>query len=130
MLVDQTYLKIPSMNNRDLASMLFDSLRNKIMTLSDDVIIYQDMVKFMWKDLSSETIGTLGDQKRTNYALRENMTRWMNLLESFRWIIRSSKYFPDNTALNKKVMIKSDEIINRSFNNLTLRKLIIFSRKN
>ena len=59
-------------SNKDLASMLFDSLRNRIMTLSNDVIIYpgHGQGSSCGKDLSSETIGKLGDQKKTNYALR------------------------------------------------------------
>ena len=57
-----------SLSNSDLASMLFDSLRNKIMTLNDDVIIYPGHGEgsSCGKDLSSDTIGTLGDQKKTN----------------------------------------------------------------
>ncbi len=113
-----------SMSNRDLASMLFDSLRNKIMTLSDDVIIYPGHGEgsSCGKDLSSETIGTLGDQKRTNYALRENMTKDEFIREVLDGLLDPPKYFPDNVMLNKEGYDESDEIINRSFNSLTAKE--------
>ena len=114
-----------SMSNRDLASMLFDSLRNKIMTLSDDVIIYPGHGEgsSCGKDLSSETIGTLGDQKRTNYALRENMTKDEFIKEVLDGLLDPPKYFPDNVMLNKEGYDESDEIINRSFNSLTANEV-------
>ena len=112
-------------SNRDLASMLFDSLRNKIMTLNDDVIIYPGHGEgsSCGKDLSSETIGTLGDQKKTNYALRENMTKDEFIREVLDGLLDPPKYFPDNVMLNKKGYDESDEIIERSFNALTPSKV-------
>ena len=109
------------MSNRDLASMLFDSLRNKIMTLNDDVIIYPGHGEgsSCGKDLSSETIGTLGDQKKTNYALRENMTKDEFIREVLDGLLDPPKYFPDNVMLNKEGYDESEEIIERSFNALT-----------
>ena len=114
-----------SMSNRDLASMLFDSLRNKIMTLSDDVIIYPGHGEgsSCGKDLSSETIGNLGDQKKTNYALRENMTKDEFIKEVLDGLLDPPKYFPDNVMLNKEGYDESDEIINRSFNSLTANEV-------
>ena len=114
-----------SMSNRDLASMLFDSLRNKIMTLSDDVIIYPGHGEgsSCGKDLSSETIGKLGDQKRTNYALRENMKKDEFIREVLDGLLDPPKYFPDNVTLNKEGYDESDEIINRSFNSLTAKEV-------
>ena len=56
----------------DLAGHLFDSLRNKIMTLPDNTIVYpgHGAGSACGKNMSKETVGTLGDQKATNYALR------------------------------------------------------------
>ena len=114
-----------SMSNRDLASMLFNSLRNKIMTLSDDVIIYPGHGEgsSCGKDLSSETIGKLGDQKRTNYALRENMTKDEFIREVLDGLLDPPKYFPDNVMLNEEGYDESDEIINRSLNSLTAKEV-------
>ena len=56
--------------------MLYDSLRNKIMILDDNVVYPgHGQGTSCGKDLSSETVGKLGDQKLTNYALRDNMTK-------------------------------------------------------
>ena len=120
-----------SMSNRDLASMLFNSLRNKIMTLSDDVIIYPGHGEgsSCGKDLSSETIGKLGDQKRTNYALRENMTKDEFIREVLDGLLDPPKYFPDNVTLNKEGYDESDEIINRSFNSLTAKEVNNFLKE-
>ena len=110
-----------NLSNRNLASMLFDSLRNKIMTLNDDVIIYPGHGEgsSCGKDLSSETIGTLGDQKKTNYALREDMTKDEFIREVLDGLLDPPKYFPDNVMLNKRGYDESDEIIDRSLKALT-----------
>ena len=104
-----------SLSNSDLASMLFDSLRNKIMTLNDDVIIYPGHGEgsSCGKDLSSDTIGTLGDQKKTNYALRENMTKDEFVNEVLDGLLEPPKYFPANVSLNKKGYPGSEEILKR-----------------
>ena len=114
-----------NLSNRNLASMLFDSLRNKIMTLNDDVIIYPGHGEgsSCGKDLSSETIGTLGDQKKTNYALREDMTKDEFIRDVLNGLLDPPKYFPDNVMLNKKGYDESDEIIDRSLKALTANEV-------
>src|SRR5574343_1617936 len=59
-----------------LAGYLYDSLRTKIMPLSDDLIVYPNhgAGSACGKNMSKETTDTLGNQKRTNYALRPDMT--------------------------------------------------------
>ncbi len=61
----------------DLAGILFDSLRNKIMPLADDVIVYpaHGAGSACGKNMMKETVDTLGNQKNMNYALRADMTR-------------------------------------------------------
>ncbi|HUH26000.1 MAG TPA: MBL fold metallo-hydrolase, partial [Flavobacterium sp.] len=68
--------KAAHMTQEELAATLYHSLRTKIMPLADDVIVYpaHGAGSACGKNLSKETVGTLGDQKRTNYALRANMT--------------------------------------------------------
>src|SRR5690606_37363990 len=65
------------LTERDLAGHLFDSLRNKIMPLPDDVIVYpaHGAGSACGKNMSSETFDTLGNQKVKNYALRADMTK-------------------------------------------------------
>jgi len=69
--------KAATMTQEELAGILFDSLRNKIMTLADEVIVYpgHGAGSSCGKNMSKETVGTIGDQKATNYALRANMTK-------------------------------------------------------
>ena len=107
-------------SNKDLASMLFDSLRNRIMTLSNEVIIYpgHGQGSSCGKDLSSETIGKLGDQKKTNYALREDMTKDEFINEVLDGLLDPPKYFPSNVLLNKKGYDESDKILNKNLNSL------------
>ena len=107
-----------SLSNSDLASMLFDSLRNKIMTLDDNVIIYPGHGEgsSCGKDLSSDTVGTLGDQKKTNYALRENMSKEEFINEVIDGLLEPPKYFPANVSLNKKGYLGSEEILKKSIN--------------
>jgi glyoxylase-like metal-dependent hydrolase (beta-lactamase superfamily II) len=86
------------LTQEDLAGMLFDSLRNKIMTLPDDVIVYpgHGAGSSCGKNLSSETVGTLGEQKQTNYALRANMTKEEFIKEVTEGILPPPQYFPKN----------------------------------
>jgi len=69
--------KAANMTMEELAGTLFDSLRTKIMTLADDVIVYpaHGSGSACGKNLSTETVGTIGEQKKINYALRANMTK-------------------------------------------------------
>ena len=91
------------LTKEDLAGMLFDSLRNKIMPLSDDLIIYpaHGAGSSCGKNMSSETIGTLGEQKKTNYALRTDMTREEFIKEVTTGILPPPQYFPKNAVMNK-----------------------------
>ena len=109
-----------NMDNKDLASMLYDSLRNKIMTLNDDVIVYPGHGEgtSCGKNLSSETIGKLGDQKKTNYALRENMTKEEFIGEVLNGLLEPPKYFPSNVNINKEGYDESEQIIDKNLNAL------------
>ena len=111
-----------SLSNKDLASMLFDSLRNKIMVLDDEVVVYpgHGQGTSCGKDLSSETIGKLGDQKLTNYALRENMTKDEFINEVLDGLSEPPKYFPFNVNLNKEGYVDSDTILNQSLKPLNV----------
>jgi glyoxylase-like metal-dependent hydrolase (beta-lactamase superfamily II) len=68
--------KAANMTQEELAGLLYDSLRNRIMPLPDDIIVYpaHGAGSACGKNMSKETIDTLGHQKVTNYALRANMT--------------------------------------------------------
>lgn len=91
------------LTKEDLACMLFDSLREKIMPLADDVIVYpaHGAGSACGKNLSKETIGILGEQKKTNYALRADMTRDEFVKEVLDGIPPPPQYFSKNAMMNK-----------------------------
>ena len=104
------------LSEKDLAGFLYDSLRNKIMTLADDVIVYpaHGAGSACGKNLSKETIGTIGNQKKTNYALRANMTKEEFIKEVTDGLLPPPAYFPLNVKLNKEGYKNIDDIIKTS----------------
>ena len=93
-----------TMTQEDLAGILFDSLRTKIMTLPDDVIVYpgHGAGSACGKNMSKETIGSIGNEKATNYALRADMTKQDFVKEVTEGILPPPAYFPENVRLNKQ----------------------------
>jgi hydroxyacylglutathione hydrolase len=89
----------------DLAGYLFDSLRNKIMILPDDLIVYpaHGAGSACGKNMSKETFDTLGNQKQTNYALRANMSReeFIKEVTDGLELVPPPYYFPKNVMINK-----------------------------
>ena len=102
-----------SMSQEDLAATLFDSLRTKIMPLADDITVYpaHGAGSACGKNLSKETVGTLGDQKQHNYALRQDMTKEEFIKEVTDGLLPPPAYFPLNVALNKEGYKSIDEVI-------------------
>ncbi len=96
--------KAADMTQEDLAGILFDSLRKKIMPLADDLIVYpaHGAGSACGKNLSKETFGTLGDQKKTNYALRADMTKDEFIKEVTDGLPAPPQYFPLNVKMNKE----------------------------
>ena len=105
--------KAAHMTKEQLAGILFDSLRNKVMTLSDDVVVYpaHGAGSACGKNLSKETVGTIGGQKQTNYALRANMTREEFIKEVTDGLLPPPAYFPMNVKLNKEGYENVEDII-------------------
>ena len=99
----------------DLAGFLYDSLRTKIMTLADDVIVYpaHGAGSACGKNLSKKTVGTIGDQKKTNYALRANMTKEEFVKEVTDGLLPPPAYFPLNVKMNKEGYQSIDEVIKK-----------------
>jgi len=95
---------VSGITKEELAGVLFDSLRNKIMPLSDDVIVYpaHGAGSACGKNMSKETVDTLGNQKKTNYALRRDMKKEEFVSEVTKDLLPPPSYFPLNVKLNKK----------------------------
>ncbi|WMN12717.1 MBL fold metallo-hydrolase [Marivirga salinae] len=95
--------KAGKITQEDLAGMLFDSLRNKIMTLPDDVVVYpaHGAGSACGKNMSKETTDLLGNQKENNYALRADMTKEEFIAEVTDGLLPPPQYFAQNVAMNK-----------------------------
>lgn len=103
------------LTQEDLAGHLFDSLRNKIMTLPDDIIVYPNhgAGSACGKNMSSETFDTLGNQKKTNYALRADMTKEEFIKEVTTGLKPAPQYFGNNVRMNKGINTSIDEILKK-----------------
>lgn len=98
-----------------LAAHLYDSLREKIMTLPDDVIVYpaHGAGSACGKNMSKETTDTLGHQKAVNYALRADMTKEEFIKEVLTGLVAPPAYFPLNVMLNIQGYDSIDDVLKR-----------------
>jgi len=103
------------LSKEDLAGLLYDSLRNKIMPLSDDLIVYpgHGAGSACGKNMSNETTDTLGSQKKTNYALRGNMTKKEFVKEVIEGILPPPQYFLKNVSLNMEGYGSIDKVLEK-----------------
>lgn len=101
------------LSREDLAAHLFDSLRNKIMPLADDVIVYpgHGQGSACGKNMSSATVDTLGNQKKFNYALRAEMTKEEFVNEVTSDLVDPPQYFPKNAVMNKMGYESIDDVL-------------------
>jgi len=106
---------VSELTEEKLASHLFDSLRNKIMPLSDDLIVYPNhgAGSACGKMMSKETTDTLGHQKEVNYALRADMTKEEFIKELLHGLTPPPGYFPQNVLMNIKGYESLDTIMDR-----------------
>ena len=96
----------------ELASMLYDSLREKIMPLADDVIVYpaHGAGSSCGKNLGSETYSTIGTQKQTNYALQPQ-TKEDFIIAVTDGLAAPPQYFPINAKINKEGYESLDTVV-------------------
>ena len=116
--------KMGSITVEDLAGHLYDSLRNKIMPLADDVIVYpaHGAGSACGKNMMKETVDTLGNQKKMNYALRADMTKQEFIKELTDGLLPPPAYFPLNVKLNKEGYQDIDKIIAKGQHALSPRE--------
>ena len=106
--------KAVHMTQDQLAGLLFHSLRDKVMILADDVIVYpaHGAGSACGKNMSKETVSTIGEQKATNYALRANMTEAEFVQEVTEGLLPPPAYFGMNVAMNKKGIESFENVFN------------------
>lgn len=99
----------------DLASHLYESLMNKIMPLEDDVIVYpgHGAGSACGKNMMNETVDTLGNQKKVNYALQTNKTKEEIIKEITSDLLPPPQYFPMNVKMNKSGYDSIDEVLEK-----------------
>lgn len=116
-------IKQGEITEEDLAGFLFDSLRTKIMPLADDVIVYpgHGAGSACGKKMSKATEGTLGEQKRFNYALRADMTRAEFVKEVLTGLVAPPQYFPKNAQMNKMGYESFDKVREQGTQKLSVR---------
>ena len=109
------------LTEKKLAGYLFDSLRYKIMPLSDELIVYPNhgAGSACGKKMSKETTDTLGNQKRTNYALRADMTKEEFIDELLTGLTNPPGYFPKNVLMNIQGYESLDTVMERGKKPLT-----------
>jgi glyoxylase-like metal-dependent hydrolase (beta-lactamase superfamily II)/rhodanese-related sulfurtransferase len=110
-----------SITKEDLAGTLYDSLRNKIMPLAVDVIVYpaHGAGSACGKNMSKETTDTLGNQKQINYALRADMTKDEFIKEVTTGLAEPPAYFPLNVLMNKEGYESIDAVMERGNHSLS-----------
>lgn len=118
-------IKQGELTQEDLAGMLYDSLRGRIMPLGDDVIVYpgHGAGSACGKNLSTDTMDTLGNQKATNYALRADMTRDEFIEEVTAGLVAPPAYFPQNAMMNKRGYDSYDQVLERGMTALSVQEV-------
>jgi len=113
--------KSVDMTQQELAGLLYDSLRNKIMPLADEVIVYpaHGAGSACGKNMMKETVDTLGNQKKVNYALRGDMSREEFIKEVTEGLLPPPQYFPLNVKMNKEGYEDIDEVLKRGARGLS-----------
>ena len=104
-----------------LAGYLYDSLRNKIMPLANDIVIYpaHGAGSACGKKMSKETQDTLGYQKLTNYALAADMTKPEFVAAVLDGLVAPPGYFPLNVMMNIQGYDSIDQVLARGQHAMT-----------
>lgn len=107
---------VAELTEEKLAGHLYDSLRNKIMPLSDDLIVYPNhgAGSACGKMMSKETTDTLGHQKKVNYALRPDMGKEEFIKELLTGLTAPPAYFPKNVLMNIQGYESLDTVMERA----------------
>ncbi len=122
---------IAELTEEKLAGYLFDSLRNRIMPLSDDLIIYPNhgAGSACGKNMSKETTDTLGNQKKVNYALDLSLTKEEFIKKVLSGLTPPPAYFPSNVFMNINGYESFDSVLTRGKKELSIMEFSMFCEK-
>lgn len=112
--------KAANLTQEELAGLLYDSLTAKIMPLSDDITVYpaHGAGSACGKNMQKETVDTLGNQKKTNYALNQpNREAFIEAVLD--GLSAPPKYFGMNVAMNKGGYESFENVMNKGLNPLS-----------
>ena len=123
--------KAASMTQEELAGLLFDSLRSKIMTLPDSVTVYpaHGAGSACGKNMSKETVSTIGEQKAMNYALRADMGKAEFVSEVIDGLLPPPGYFGLNVAMNKQGYESITEVMKRGLTSLSVSEFEVLANE-
>lgn len=123
--------KAAGLTMEQLAGTLYHSLRDKIMTLSDDVLVYpaHGAGSACGKNMSKETVSTIGNQKQYNYALRANMTEAEFVKEVTDGLLPPPAYFGMNVAMNKQGYESFEKVLNNGMRALTPKEFEVVAEE-
>lgn len=115
---------VKDLTQEKLASHLYDSLRNKIIPLPDDIIVYpaHGAGSACGKNMSKETSDTLGNQKKTNYALDLSLSREDFIEQLIDGLMPPPAYFPENVMMNIKGYDSLEEVYDRGLTPLSVEE--------
>ena len=104
----------------DLAGMLYESLQSKIVPLADDVIVYpaHGPGSACGKNLGPNTVSTIGEEKKTNYALQAQSKEDF-IVAVTDGLTAPPQYFPINAKINKEGYDSIDEVLQKGLKPLT-----------
>lgn len=112
--------KAANMTQDQLAGMLYESLYNKILPLADDITVYpaHGAGSACGKNMMKETVDTLGNQKKMNYALNQpNKEAFIEAVTD--GLLPPPAYFGMNVAMNKQGYESFDEVMNNGMKALS-----------
>ncbi|MFO0358764.1 MAG: MBL fold metallo-hydrolase [Sphingobacteriaceae bacterium] len=115
--------KAASMTQDQLAGLLYESLNSKIMPLADDVIVYpaHGAGSACGKNMMKETVDTLGNQKKMNYALNQP-SKEAFIAAVTDGLTPPPGYFGMNVAMNKKGYESFETVLNNGMRALSVNE--------
>jgi len=113
--------KSMNISKEELAGILFDSVNNKLLNLPDHVLVYpaHGAGSACGKNMMKETVDTLGNQKKINYALNGSLSKEDFIKELTYDLESPPEYFPSNVKLNQEGYLDFSSVLKQSLNPLS-----------